>query len=393
MKKCALPIIGLVALALAGNAMAACTWTAKGTSADNWGGGALASSADCWTLTSGTPAVGQTVPATGDSIVIPNGTKVWFDMNTDLVNVTIAGGVNGADNSIAASPIAIVHKWANVTVTGDAKFELADGRKQGSCTYEIGNLTISDNSQLYCTRFSAATKAEQTVPILKLGGDVTWATTQGFPIYPVNFGGTFYSMTKLEFVGTNTSTINLPGKSTEFCSVIVPAGKTVILKNPNFYLGKEIQSGVSENFQIFGTAKFDSPCFVWGDGNIVVKNGGVVGTNDAAGVDSAPWGAGPFIGSAVVFEAGSGLMFYGSTAQVSGALIPTEVDKLIVDKSGATVTLSADLQVKELQLLNGVLATGSHKLAGPQAGKLVQVNGTVSGTWGPYASVSDWSQF
>lgn len=390
MKTMSLALLGVAALLLAGESMGACTWKSI---AD----GDL-SAAATWEIESGTPALGQTVPAAGDSIHVL-GHSVFMDSNTDFETVTLgaSGKIIGSQNSMTA-PVDVVHNWKNLVLdTGNVT--LTEGRKPGFVTYNIDSMTGNGDGNFTCAYFAANTAEEQTIPVVNFKGDVNWVTSQGFPFYPLNFNGTFYNLTKLVFSGDNAS-VSLPTPGNiDVNMVTVEAGKTVTFKSGKFNMSMGLVSQEFGNFEIDGTALFETPAFVWsyaGTGAIKVNAGGVIGTNFSGGIastDSASWGNGSVVGSTIEFDPAGGVMYFGSENQVTGDLLPAAVGNLVLDKTGGVLTLSADLFSEAMSLLNGTLSTeGSYTLTGPRDGKLIRTNGQVTGpNWTPFAGVSDWS--
>lgn len=373
-----LGIVGLVSLLAANPVMGACGW--KSVASGNLDNSSI------WVVESGTPAVGQTCPASGDSIhVVGYQVIMTGDTNFDTVTLGAGGQLIGSSYDMTA-PVAVVHKWNKLQFDSGEIF-LAEGRKAGTVTYNIGSLSGTGDARFLCAYFAASVASDQTTPIVNFEGDVSWNTTQSFPVFPLLFNGVYYDITQFTFSGDN-AVVSMPTNTNVDCNkVTVAAGKTVTFRSGKFNLSKN-QLDATGDFEIYGTAKFETPVFVWsytGGGTIAVKNGGVLGTNYSGGLASTGLGGGSMAGTSVSFEPNAGVMYFGGETQVTGTLLPATVGKLVLDKSAGVLTLSGNLKVDAIDLLNGTLDTdGSYTLTGPLSGKLKKVNGNITGAnWVP----------
>lgn len=354
-----------------------------------------------WSLLSGTDVNADGLPDAGDNVTIPTGMKLWMDQSTDLGDVVVTGDMCGAVNS--ATPIAYVHKMNSLTVSGN--LELADGRAQGTVTYDVNNLTVNSAGGLFCARFAAATKPEQTVPILKIGNNFTMSSGRAFPIYPLNFGGTFYSTTQLEFSGAGAATVNFTIASTvEFGKVTVPAGKSVTFSGAGggLYVGNGLLTDAPNPFLVKtgGEALFEQSTpatllFPWGPGYLETEAGAVVGTSHPEGFEGG-WQKFTSLAGPPVVSTNTVFKFFGAQTQLLGALLGASVDKVILDKTGGSVNMEKNLTVAKLDLLNGTINTGAFTFTGPNTlADLTQTNGNIVGNWvKPWlASVAGWDKY
>lgn len=362
----------------------------------------LSNTSSTWNLVSGTDLGSDGLPDPGDNITIAAGTKVWFNQSTDFANVIVNGEMNGADASMTA-PIAVVHKWTNATIAGPC--ELVDGRVQGTVTYDVENLTLAAAGQMFSARFGAATKAEQTVPFIKIGTLFTISSSAGFPIYPLNFGGTFYSMAQLRFSGAGAATVNITVPTTvEFGSITVPAGKSVTFQGAGegIYVGNDLLTDAPNPFlvQSGGEALVEgstpaSLVFFWGPGFAQTEANAIIGASLPAGIQSGWKNVFSLVGAPSI-HANTVFKYFGGQNQALGDLIGASIYKLILDKSAGAVNMEKDLTVAKLDLLNGTINTGAFTLTGPNTlADLLQTNGNVVGNWvKPWLSaVSNWMSY
>ena len=359
------------------------------------------STSSTWELVSGTDPSGLGVPNPGDNIEVPSGFKLWADQSTTLGTVLIKGDYCGSVYPMTA-PIALVHKCNTLTLDGTAgavNFELVEGRTQGSVTYDVsGNLSVLGDAGMYCSRFAAATKPEQTIPYIKVGGTFLMSSTRGFPIYPLNYGGVFYSMTNLEFTGTGAGLMNITVATTiEFADIIVPAGKSVTFRSvgEGIYLGKDLITDAAKSLLVMtgGEALVEAPMFFWGLGKIATQPNAILGVSDAYGFDTG-WKKG--LGTCTLeLDLQTVAKYFGSNVQALGSIYAGELYKLILDKTGGSVNMEKNLTVHKLTLTNGTINTGTYTLTGPDtAGDLVQTAGNVVGNWvKPWAGVSGWGAY
>jgi len=359
------------------------------------------STSSTWELVSGSDPSGLGVPNPGDNIEVPASLKLWFDQDTTLTNVLIKGEACGSIFPMTA-PLALVHKWGTFTLDGSASaasLELVEGRTQGSVTYDVtGNLSMLGDAGFFCARFAAATQAEQTIPYIKVGGDFTISSTRSFPIYPLNFGGTFYDTTNLEFTGTGASVLNVTVATTvNFGDVVVPAGKKATFRSAGegIYIGTDLVSGLGKTFLVKtgGEALIESPMFLWGSGGITTEANSTLGVSAIEGFANG-WKQG--LGTLVLTADPSTIAkYFGANTQALGALLVSPAYKLVLDKSGGSLDMEKDLTVHKLALTNGTINTGSFTLTGPDtAADLEQGAGQVVGNWvKPWLAVSDWNVY
>lgn len=359
------------------------------------------SAASTWELVSGTDPIGLGIPNPGDNIEVPAAMKLWLDQDTTLGTVLIKGDLCGSVYPMPA-PIALVHKWNTFTLDGTAgavNHELVEGRTQGSVTYDVaGNISVLGDAGMYCARFGAATKPEQTVPYIKVGGTFTMSSTRGFPIYPLNFGGTFYSMTNLEFTGAGAGLLNITVPTTvEFSDIVVPAGKvaTFRMAGEGIFISKDLITGNPKSLLVKtgGEALVEAPAFFWGDGTIVTQANSTLGVTAIEGFANG-WKQG--LGTcALTLDPLTTAKYFGANVQALGALVPAEIFKLVLDKTGGSVNMEKSLTVHKLTLTNGTINTGAFTLTGPDtASDLVQTGGNVVGNWiKPWAGVSEWDVY
>ncbi|MCX7017644.1 MAG: hypothetical protein NTY46_01355 [Candidatus Sumerlaeota bacterium] len=388
--------IALCAIVLVGTSAQAADWRVKATG--NF------STSSTWELVSGSDPSGLGIPNSGDNIEVPASFKLWFDQSTTLTTVLIKGEACGSVYPMTA-PINIVHKWVTFTLDGttavwpNGSLELVEGRTQGSVTYDVsGNMSMLGDAGFYCARFAAGTKEEQTIPNLKVGGDFTISSSRGFPIYPLNYGGTLYDMTNLEFTGTGASVLNVTVLTTvEFADVIVPNGKKATFRSAGegIYIGKDLITDIGKNLLVKtgGEALIESPMFLWGVGGITTEANSTLGVSAVEGFASG-WKQG--LGTLPLTADPSTIAkYFGSLTQALGPLMVSPAYKLALDKSGGALNMEKDLTVHKLALTNGTINTGSFTLTGPDTlADLEQGAGQVVGNWvKPWLTVSEWSVY
>ena len=251
----------------------------------------------------------------GDLTVTSTGTsRVYLTSPTSAANpITIAGNiiVNGgtfSSNGSSSTATIVVNTLGNITVTA-------------------GNFGVSRGS----------------------APDVTWNLYGNFSVSNAilqNSGGTHVN--KLSFAGTGTHNVTLD-------SVTFGTGSSPFTV--------EVQSGTIVDFGTSVITKSNT-------GSFLLLNGGTLETGNAGGIDSTIQATGASNGGGNSFSNAANYAFNGSTAQVTGMLMPDTVNNLTINNKNG-VTLS------QATIINGTLTL--------TAG---QFDNTIPFTLGPNAKIS-----
>jgi hypothetical protein len=310
------------------------------------------------TASNGGPAANSTLNVTGNLIVTTNtlrGISATSGTNTINVagNIVIGPGTSARISAVNSSnPTSASCTWnigGNVSLTGDNAgnriiVEESAGPHTGSAIINInGNLSIDTLSQLQY-RSSTNGVTGTTPGIVNVRGNVT---VKG--LISSATGGTGFNH-QFNLIGTNVQqyTGNFPGP--------LPTGQTITMNIGNsagVTLNNNVNVNMGISINILSGALLNlGTNTATGVGLFYLNSGATLSTGSTNGIN------GNFVFMGPSLSKGANYIYNGSTAQVTGTLLPDTVNKLTIDNNYG-VAMSASTTVNDtLNLKTGLLKLG-----------------------------------
>ena len=265
--------------------------------------------------------------------------NVDLAMNGNTIGGDFTVDTTGAVRVYLTSPTSYV--FGNpITINGNVVLNRGQFASNGSSSLDTIEIITKGNLIVNGGNFGVSRGS---------GPDVTWKVFGNVSVTNAvlqNSGGTHVN--KLAFAGTGMQNLTLT-------NVTYGGGSN--------YFTMEVQSGSILNFGTSFTSASNT-------GSFLLLAGGTLATGNPGGVDSTIRCTGGSNGGGNAFSTAASYTFSGSTAQVTGLLMPATVDTLTINNA-AGVTLSKATTInKRLRLRAGVF------------------NNTIPFTLGPGATVS-----
>ena len=324
-----------------------------------------------WTATA--TWVGGVVPGTGSDVVIANGHTVTVTNATiNCRNLTVnTGGILTADgDNLISNNLRYIRAYGDSVVNNGIMGTGIDG-----LSIDNRNATaktfIGSNIKFAKIRAGGVTASA----VLTIAGNVTLsydgaafqfqnAAGQNITTLNVNSGATLTFVTNSDI--TTASSVNTD--VTDFAPTMNISGTVVVGGNitlrssfgaPSIVVNAPGTLTVNENVRLT-TTTYTNPGVISGTGSFTL---GPIGNLELAMADGMNSSTGQIRTATRTFPTTAAYTYVGSLAQVAGIDLPSTIGELIINKSSGAVTLGGNLTSDSLNLVSGILNTGTFLLS------------------------------
>jgi len=349
-----------------------------------------------------------TLTIASTSSVIVNGTLKRTGTITNNGSITVNNGGTYQHNTNASNPTVPTITWQTGSTCeilgGSSFYGNISGLNQtfyhfkvnGSSWYGdlqcVGSLTTI-NGNLIINNTGGGTKefrlTSTTSYTLNIGGDlIVSGGTINFGsgssgTRTINIGGSFNQSGGIVTNSTTSCTINFTGLDKTFTKSSGTLTNTYInwtIRNTaSLTLTNDLPVASSRSLTVNGTLDC-STLKVSGTGAFTLNSGATLKTKDALGINGSLT-----VSGTKTLNTGSNYEFNGTSAQVTGALLPATVNNLTIDNTaGLTLTGSATIN-GTLELINGAVGLGGNTL-GYGASGILKYSGSTTQT----STTNEW---